>query len=262
MSKPEPKTSTVTVIYWNIWFKSQTDPARFRVLKKRFDELIEEHDPDAFGLNEVLISRKNGKSQLLTYLEKMGFHATFTGFSPINPKHITGSALVTKKKPKKVDIAEIGPDNVAKTKRGLDGHTIKTITASYPIDGVKDLSIAVVYLAHIVPYNWLTHLIHLKNFRKMLSEEHLRSNSIVGGDFNEFKYMFKFWHGRHNHHRKTGSYLNPTWTWHGLSASPLRANYDNILWSKKSPLSLRKFKVLDRKPSDHAPIIGVFDIDS
>ena len=41
----------------------------------------------------------------------------------------------------------------------------------------------------------------------------------------------------------------------------LQANYDNIFWTKCGNLHLEEFKILDRNPSDHTPLIARFTVD-
>jgi endonuclease/exonuclease/phosphatase (EEP) superfamily protein YafD len=86
----------------------------------------------------------------------------------------------------------------------------------------------------------------------------LQKATIIGGDFNQFKFMPRLWKSRQHYHRATGSLLNPTWRLMGKL--PIQANYDNIFWTKCGVLNLEEFKVLDRNPSDHAPLIARFSV--
>ncbi|HSX32329.1 MAG TPA: hypothetical protein VLF43_03640 [Candidatus Saccharimonadales bacterium] len=85
----------------------------------------------------------------------------------------------------------------------------------------------------------------------------LQATTIIGGDFNQFKFMPRMWGAKSIYHRATGTLFNPTWRL--IGKIPLvQANYDNIFWTKCDTLQLEEFKVLGRHPSDHAPLIARF----
>ena len=256
---PKNAPPELSVIFWNIWFLSQVNPERLQELCKRFDNLIDEYQPDVFGLNEVLISRKTGQSRLLQHLESRGYKTYFAPFGPKTETHLTGSALVCRHEPTTVQFPELGPDATAEWK-GYKGHTTKLILARIPVAGAGTITVAVNHLAHLVPYNWRAHVKHHRSLRKITSAPDILSGTIIGGDFNQFKFMPRMSGISDLYHRATGTFFNPTWRLMGKPFSILRANYDNIMWSKNGRLSLQQFSVLPRYPSDHAPLFGRFAV--
>jgi hypothetical protein len=243
-----------STLFWNVWVESQT-PARVNALKLRFDELIADHRPEAIGLNEVLADH-NGKSELLEHLKSQGYHVSFAPFSPENSKLFSGSALASLQKPLEVHHHDLGPDRYGEV-RGFPGHTVKLIQAKLP-HGKRHVNVVVNYLAHLVPWNWLAHARHHRAFRRLMRAPELGRSTIIGGDFNQFKLMHHLWGAKSLYHRATGTFFHPTWKLMGGKVPIIQANYDNIFWTKCDTLHLQDFKVLDRWPSDHTPLIARF----
>jgi len=250
--------SSFTALFWNIWVESQVTPAKLSLLQDRLDDIITTHQPDAFGLNEVLADRE-GTSQLLKHLENRGYHTFFAPFSPERDgKLFSGSALVSRAKPSEIRFHELGPDNYGRI-RGFPGHTIKLIQARLP-HGKQQINIVVNYLAHLVPWNWASHVRHHRAFRTLMRAPELQTATIIGGDFNQFKFMPRMWGAKSLYHRATGTLLRPTWKLAG-KIPIIQANYDNIFWTKCGTFALQDFHILDRHPSDHTPLIARFTVD-
>lgn len=252
MAKPDP----FTALFWNVWVESQQSAKRLQLLKSRFDTIIVNHRPEVFGLNEVLADA-NGESRLLEHLEAHGYHTVFAPFSPEKNGFFSGSALVTRTKPLAVQFHELGPDQYG-TIRGFPGHTIKLIQAQIG-HGSQQVNIVVNYLAHLVPWNWKAHLGHHKAFRTVMKLPGLEKTTIIGGDFNQFKFMPRMWGAKSLYHRATGTLLHPTWRLIGWMPI-IQANYDNVFWTKCGTVQLDEFKMLDRHPSDHAPLVARFTL--
>src|SRR5690349_14660517 len=98
-----------STLFWNVWVESQMADTKLKLMQARLDDIIAEHSPDVLGLNEVLAD-KDGKSALLSHLEKQGYHTFFAPFSPERNGQFSGSALVSRTKPVTVDYHELGPD--------------------------------------------------------------------------------------------------------------------------------------------------------
>jgi endonuclease/exonuclease/phosphatase family metal-dependent hydrolase len=246
-----------TALFWNVWVESQNTSARLQALKHRFDHIITTYKPDVFGLNEVLMDN-NGKSSLLAHLEEQGYHTTFAPFSPENNGNFSGSALVSRLQPLQIVFHELGPDRYGAI-RGFPGHTVKLIQASLP-HGKRQVNLVVNYLAHLVPWNWSAHVGHHRAFKKIISLPELQMTTIIGGDFNQLKFMPRLWGAKSLYNRATGSLFNPTWKLVG-KIPIIQANYDNIFWTKCGTLTLEEFKMLDRHPSDHTPLIARFTVE-
>lgn len=220
-------------------------------------DLIATHKPSAIGLNEV-VTDESGKAPLLQHLEAQGYKTFFAPFSPEKNGHFSGSAFASLEEPSDIQYQTLGPDKFGDW-RGHPGHTIKLIQATVPHDGMN-VNVVVNYLAHLMPYNWTTHLKHHRAFRTLMRAPLLQKATIIGGDFNQFKFMPRLWRARQYYHRATGTLFNPTWRWHGKIPF-IQANYDNIFWTKCGKLRLQEFRVLDRHPSDHAPLIARFTVE-
>ncbi|HSW99690.1 MAG TPA: endonuclease/exonuclease/phosphatase family protein [Patescibacteria group bacterium] len=246
-----------SVIFWNVWVESQLATDKLRALCRRFDELIAKYDPDAFGLNEVL-SHSRGLPPLLKHLESRGYRVFFAPFSPEKNGYYGGSAFVSKVDPLGIDIHELGPDKHGE-RHGYPGHTIKIIRASMLHAGMP-VNVVVSYLAHLVPYNWAAHTKQYRNFRALMRMPDLQTGTIIGGDFNRFKFLPPLRGGTRRYGRATGTLLHPTWKLIG-KIPLIQANYDNILWTTCGKLLLRDFRVLDRHPSDHAPLYASFMVE-
>lgn len=247
----------LTTLFWNVWVESQQAPERLQLLKNRFDHIIANHKPDVFGLNEVMAD-KDGNSPLLNYLEKQGYHVFFAPFSPENNGQYSGSALASREKPTKILHHDLGPDKYGAI-RGFPGHTIKLIQANLP-HGKHNVNIVVNYLAHLVPWNWPAHIGHHRSFRRLMRAPELQTGTIIGGDFNQFKFMPHMWGAKSLYHRATGTLLRPTWKLAG-KIPIIQANYDNIFWTKCGKVELQEFEILDRHPSDHTPLVAKFIVE-
>ena len=246
----------LTTLFWNVWVESQQTPTKLQTLKKRFDDIIAAHAPDVVGLNEVLADKK-GISALLKHLEKRGYHTNFAPFSPENNGQLCGSALASRTKPTQITHHDLGPDKYGAI-RGFPGNTIKLIQARLP-HGNRQINVVVNYLAHLVPWNWPAHIQHHKAFRSVMRLPDLQNTTIIGGDFNQFKFMHRMWGAKSLYHRATGSLLRPTWKLAG-KIPIIQANYDNIFWTKCGTLNLEEFHMLERSPSDHTPLIARFTL--
>lgn len=247
--------SPFSVLFWNVWVHSQLDEVKKKRLHKRFDDIITDFRPNAIGLNEV-VTDSTGRAPLLAHLEKLGYRTYFAPFSPEKNGHFSGSAFACLEEPLEIQYQELGPDKLG-ARRGHPGHTVKLIQVRLPHYG-RQINVVVNYLAHLVPYNWTTHIKHHNTFRKLMKAPALQKGTIIGGDFNQFKFMPRLWKSRQHYHRATGSLFNPTWRLMGNM--PIQANYDNIFWTKCGTINLEEFKVLERHPSDHAPLIARFNV--
>lgn len=252
----------LTVVFWNIWERVQSgrhdDGTK---LRRKFDHLIETYDPDAFGLNEVLVDMHTGESPILDYFRERGYYVYYSPFSPMSEPWMTGNAFISKRKPKHVGDHILGADYQAERLRGHKGYFVKAMEARLGV-GSQEVTIIVNYLQALLPADWGIHIKHRRAYEKILSGIDYHKNIIVGGDFNETKYMLPWLRMPKHLHRRTGNLRNPTWRWDGQRRKIALANYDHIVWTKHSNLRLKKFEVLPRHPSDHAPLLGVFIIKS
>jgi len=248
----------LTIIYWNIWLELQNgkrdDGAQ---LIQRFNELVSSHNPDFFGLNEVVIHTKTGKSTVIDFFKNQGYGVHFVPFSNISTDLVVGSALAYKIKPKAIRSYELGPDTQA-LRRGFPNQSVSLIHGDFLVGGTP-ITIIVNYLGNLIPLDWGTHVTHRKNFNQYLARLD-QQNIVIGGDFNEPKYLWTWRKLPQHFTRHTGTIINPTWKLLGKNYAPLQANYDYVLHTTKNALRLKKFEVLNRYPSDHSPLLAVFNI--
>lgn len=241
-----------------MWFKNQLTPEKTSILTAHLGKHIDDHKPDIIGLHEILTDQSTGKSQIVDFLESQGYFVDSLPGSPIRGKWMIGNAVAYKTKPVSHGNYQLGPDTPAKW-RGHNGYHVSLLHAVIKTSNGKQVNFVLNYLAHIVPYNWRTHLVHLKAFQEFIAQEKFNKRTVVVGDFNEFRWMLPLWNRRF--HRRTGNWRRPTWRLHGRPYLwPLQANYDNVCWDKDDSIELINFAVLERQPSDHSPLLASFKI--
>lgn len=251
--------SVFSIIYWNVWLATQDGTkGDSDELLKVLGDIIDEHSPDAFGLNEVLVDAKTGVSPILDHLTNLGYETYFCLFSPHNEQWLIGSAFASKRKPIKIKEHILGNDSLAE-QRGYKGYSVRLIEANIILDGTE-ITVMTNYLMALFPRSWTAHVSHRRSYEKIVNNTK-NKYLIIGGDFNEPKYSLPWLRLNHNYKRLTGSFFNPTWRWNGKKERLIRANYDNIVYRKNEDVLLKDFRVLDRKPSDHAPLLAIFAIN-
>jgi endonuclease/exonuclease/phosphatase family metal-dependent hydrolase len=245
-------------LFWNVWNINQWFPKRHKLVPERLDAIIKEYNPDVIGLNEVSAEKNSEDGMLIQHLRDAGYHVHYAPFGPEQWGDLSsGSVLASRRPVADVRAVPLGPNLVAAIYRREKHHTVKALCGRVPVDGGGHVNIIVSHLAHLVPYNWGVHITHNRALRKLLEEDGLKSRTIMGGDFNEFKFMSDLWHKKAGLHRATGTFLNPTWKVSGKYRI-LQANYDNIYWTRCGDLELQEFKVLKNWPSDHSPLVARF----
>jgi endonuclease/exonuclease/phosphatase family metal-dependent hydrolase len=245
----------LSVIFWNVWYWSQD--GKFdsgQALCRRLGELIDEYDVSAFGLNEVAWE-PNGWCPVVEYLTRRGYHCHFAPFSTLEDNWEVGNLLATKQPPLEVKEHLLGPDTQAE-RRGYPGQTVKAIEGKLS-HGEREYTVWVNYFSSLIPRDWRTHLTHRRQY-ELLIQEIADPNLIIGGDFNETKYMLPWLRLPAHLTARTGTFSNPTWRWDGKRRRLLRANYDHLVFRNDGQLQLKTFEVLDRHPSDHAPLLAQF----
>ena len=125
---PAATPRPLSAIFWNVWVESQLTGAQLQQLYARFDAIINEHQPDVFGLNEVLSHQGLEQPPLLKHLEKRGYRTFFAPFSPESSGNFSGSAFASRVEPSLITVHELGPDKYG-ARRGYSGNTIKLIQA-------------------------------------------------------------------------------------------------------------------------------------
>lgn len=252
------KKEGLTIVFWNVWFYTQNGRRdNGHKLTERLEALITEYKPAVFGLNEVLVRRSDNYSQVIDFLAGHGYSCHFAPISPTDDEWLVGNLLASKLKPQSITDHVLGPDTQA-MRRGFPDCTVKAIKAEFVINKTA-ITVVVNYLCSLLPVDWGTHLVHRKHYEQLLASFNTK-NLVVGGDFNETKYMLPWLKLPSHLKRKTGTALNPTWRLNGQKRYLAFANYDHVLYSHRGNLRLQTFQVLDRQPSDHAPMLAVFEV--
>lgn len=247
-----------SIVYWNLWLEMQNGKRDTgRRLTEKLNFLVNKYEPEFIGLNELVIDAKTGRSCVKEHLEKLGYNLHFTPFSNISDDLVVGNALAYRPKPRNIAEHVLGPDTQAQ-RRGYPDQTVSLIHGEFAIAD-KPVSIIVNYLGNLIPLDWGTHATHRRNFNKYLSNLN-SGNVIIGGDFNEPKYLWPWLKLPGHYRRLTGGIFSPTWRLLGRKSLLIAANYDYILYDKSQDLRMVRYEVLDRSPSDHSPLYARFEI--
>lgn len=255
---------TFTLLIWNIWLKNQLggkeNPGK---LLDELGRIVTEYQPDFIGLNEVLKDTEANSPFVFDYLkDEHGYEFNhFAAASPWNGDFLIGVGFCSKTKPVAIENITINKDTPA-TKRGYKGCTVKAIRANVEV-GEKELSIITAHPLVLRPDSIRDHYGGTKTLENLVRKEAPTKNIILGGDFNEPGFMpSAFKHKIADvMHMRTGAAWDTTWRLNGIEHVPIRANLDQLYWTKDSDLTLKKFEVLETNISDHRPMIAVFSLD-
>jgi endonuclease/exonuclease/phosphatase family metal-dependent hydrolase len=249
------------ILFWNIWTENQTNNySRLDELKAELENIINKHQPNIIGLNEV-VRFGNKASDVEKLVESLGYkNIHYCKIGPIGTNSTTGSIVASKIHNLKIQELIIG-DNITAKNNGYGDHKTKVIKASFKINAHDRIDLFVVHPINLKPSTALEHFRQIKQLKELVSESQ-DSLSIVGGDFNEPRvYPLSFTILTNKFLKfKTGSILKPTWIYNAAKLSPLRFNLDKIFWTKSPRIEMSKFEVIDSKVSDHRPLIATFEI--
>lgn len=249
------------VVYWNIWLENQrSGVARERTLTSELIEIIEKHQPDIIGLNEVLRHTNHTDPAIINVLQDHGYKYThFAPASPYTKEWIIGAGIASRLPLDTLDEIELGYDTRAE-QRGFPGHSIKAISCSFSWEDVP-INLIVAHLICLRANTLKDHYRQSKNLKQYVTAM-APENAVIGGDFNEPRSMPKSFYGstRTLLNHRTGSLSSPTWRFNALRFTPLRANLDRLFWTKQGSLQLKTFKVIAARSSDHLPLFAEFTV--
>lgn len=249
----------LSTIFWNVWFDIQDGTHDDgSALLDRLTALIEEYQPDIIGLNEVLATRDSHDSRVIAALEAHGYAAHFSPVYEHSDHAVTGNVFATK-----LPVKNVTHHHMERVIGREPVHKLYTQTQMIEAElhiGDQPLTVFVTHLASIWPRQWPTHIRQRKAFDALIQAPS-HENVIIGGDFNELKLMVP-WLQVRRYKTLTGTVVRPTWRWRATKRSLVHGNLDRILYGKKGNLRLKSFRVLPRKPSDHAPLLAVFTLEN
>lgn len=255
----------ITTLYWNVWLDNHiVSEERRRAVWHRLEELIDEYQPDAIGLNEVVTDDEKQPAPIMKVVEKQGFTAKYLPNIPLPDGKYMGNVLASKHPLLDYRLIDIGPNVVAEYHDGFKNRRVIHLLATIRLKPGYEFSFAVIHQLPLYPRAIIEHYYQQPPLAKAVSSPDLIQPVVFGGDFNELKYMPRSFYStvKSAFHRKTGTYLQPTWLAYAIPWSPVRANYDHVYWSRNSDLiKLKSFKIVKDHPSDHAPLVAVFELN-
>ena len=256
------KDMKFSILYWNIWLDNQIKGKdNSDNLLSELKRLLDLYKPDFIGLNEVLQGSNASSPFIYDYLKKeCGYKfCYFAPASKFNDDWFIGAGFCSKVKPKSIKNVAISKDTPAE-RRGYNGFELKAVTAKITLDE-KDINIIVAHPMHLRPYTLKDHYQGTKTLEKMVRSIEFSKNTILGGDFNEPGFMPKAFKNNVKDimHMKTGSKQNATWRHNAKPKTLVRANLDQLYWTKDSDFKLDSFEVINTNVSDHCPIFATFD---
>jgi endonuclease/exonuclease/phosphatase (EEP) superfamily protein YafD len=254
---------TFTILFWNIWLDNQIKGFdKSGPLLGELKRLSDEYKPNFMGLNEVLQATNSDKPFVSDFLKDVcGYaHSHYAPASPFTSDWLIGSALYSRHKFAIAESVPISNDTPAK-RRGYAGCKLKVATARIHLGHKRSLNIIVAHPMHLRVHTLKDHYEGTANLEKLIRSEKYAQNTILGGDFNEPGFMPRAFKNRVHDvmNFKTGSKLWPTWRHNAYTLTPVRANLDQLYWSKNSQFQLTEFKVLDSNISDHRPLLATFE---
>jgi endonuclease/exonuclease/phosphatase family metal-dependent hydrolase len=252
-----------SVLYWNVWLDNQI---RGQAAAQGFlDELarvVKQCKPDVIGLNEVMRHVDAKTPFVLDFLQQLGYqHIHFTPASPVNDEWVWGSGIASKMPLKAIEEIDLSEEADAR-KHGYPGHTVKAIAAKVLLPYAKHFQMVVAHPLYIRPHTTRAHFDAISALQTLMKTKKFAARTILGGDFNESAYWpWSFYRAmRQGLNFKTGSILHPTWLYEAWRWNPIRANIDQLYWTKDQAIKLLQFEVIKSKASDHRPIFARFDI--
>ncbi|HUC89229.1 MAG TPA: endonuclease/exonuclease/phosphatase family protein [Patescibacteria group bacterium] len=250
-----------SVLFWNIWLDNQINGRRnAQRLLAELNNIVEKYQPDCIGLNEVLQGAEESSPFVLENLETVGYrHNHFAPSSPVDKNWVIGTAVSSKHPLLSPTIISLGKDKFAESE-GFPGHTLKAVATKVMLPQGKTIGFVAAHPVHLRPTFLGHHYKHTKALTNFLRTPDFSEDTILGGDFNEPRFMpnsFRQINRNHFNH-KSGPLWSPTWRHRASKITPIRANLDKLFWTKKGSIQLLKFKVIPTDVSDHRPIFAIF----
>jgi endonuclease/exonuclease/phosphatase (EEP) superfamily protein YafD len=122
------------------------------------------------------------------------------------------------------------------------------------------INIIVAHPLHLRPYTLKDHYQGTKTLENLVRSKEFSKNTIIVGDFNEPSFMPRAFKNNVQDimYMQTGSKLNTTWRHNAKPKTFVRANLDQLYWTKDSVFDLDGFEIIDTNVSDHRPIFATF----
>lgn len=250
-----------SILFWNVWFYNQTEgTVRYKQLLSELRRLLDQHTPDLVALNEVARPSGDQRTPLIMYLQQLGYtHNHCAKMTPLNDYWLSGAAICSKfpiEEKRNIVISKHG----YATKHGYPGLNKEAISVRVALPEVQDVNIIVAHpLATIDALK--DHRVGMRNLNQLIRSQEYTRNTILIGDMNEWRLIPGSFRRKVADimHARTGSLLHPTWRYNAHQFTPLRLNLDYVYWNRQSDFSLKTFKVLSSRVSDHQPLLVTFE---
>lgn len=250
-----------SIIFWNIWLTNQIGgKEKQQQLFRKIDNIVQDYQPDCFGLNEVLRQTGENRPAIVDHLKKRGYQYDY--YLPAGPwtDDCEIGDLLVSKHPIVDKQGIILGSHFDMNGRDKSGRQAQAIQARVRLNQHFDITVIVAHLMHLRAHTLSTHFEHQRNLSCHVRGLTDTTALVMGGDFNEFNLMpLSFsWKNRRIFNNKTGSSLQPTWYKNAQEGALLRANPDKVYWFKNSSLELTEFEIISEYVSDHKPLYAKF----
>lgn len=253
----------LSILFWNIWLDNQTQtPERFDSLKQELSRLIDTYKPDVLCLNEVVTPKDVDVPPILAFLKEQGYtDSHYAIASPIDNQFMIGTAVCSK-----IPVQDFGEiaicQDTAAERRGYNGYEVKSVEATVNPTAKLPIHIIAAHPLHLRDYTIKAHYQATQTLENVIRNDEHHQNTILGGDFNEPGFMPNAFKRRvaDSMHFRTGTKMRPTWRHNTYPLTPIRANLDQLYWSKDAAFELSHFEVIRTKVSDHLPLFASFEL--
>ena len=253
-----PDNRFLTTMFWNVWFDLQNGKrGDGEAIFVKLEKLIREYQPDVIGLNEIFRVNPTTESVAERVLKSHGYNTYFDYLITAKDGSLIGSVIASR-----LDIEEVMSLTFAE-----DSPASFNWYQSYRPTALrlrirqqeKSVQIIVPHFPVILPKDLFVHRRQRKAFNKLLEKIGTR-NTIIGGDFNEYKSLFRLFGKPEGFGVVAGSLLKPTWRLNAAKRTLVAAAVDYVLYDKKNDLKLKSSHIVDGRPSDHSPLIVKFEV--
>lgn len=257
---------TFSILFWNIWLYNQLNgEAEAGHLLSELKRVADQYNPDFIALNEVLKNRQNTNPFVLEFLNKQcGYvYNHYTALSAHDDNWLDGAALCSRTKITAVKEISLCNNSYA-TRRGYPGYELKALAANVTLPKQSGLQIIVTHAMPLIPLRidaLKDHYTGTNNINRLVRTAEYSKNTILAGDINEPGFMPRSLRSKVADvmHFQTGSRTNHTWHHNAHQLTPVRANLDQLYWSKESDFTLKDFQILASDASDHRPLLATFE---
>ncbi len=255
-------------VWWNVWLDARDKPNGATLIAEKVARLVREHDLDWICLQEVFRYDFWGEKGDLVKLveETTGWKGIFVqgsqyhyenSKSSLGKNYRDGIATFSKWPTASHQIVKLGPW-AAGDQFGLVGQrSLLEIVLDTPLG---EITVGNTHWTRIHRKYVTYRKGEMKVFAKHIADLKADQAYVVGGDFNTLPSHPIIRLLKQHLDLRTGTTRRTTWLHKGQHRRLIRGNIDYVGTIHSGPLEFVDFKLLNRRPSDHAPLLGVFEI--